>query len=133
MLQDTLRSLDFSRDDCDKLRRASMTLRRWYELECGVDGGAIERDEKTGKAYFVNHDGPKARRHPIADREGGALRRIARIVETCNAVRTLRRVAPLSTFIQSDPRGAALYIIRPGDIPAGSTVDSCYTRGICVY
>ncbi len=44
-----------------------------------------------------------------------------------------RRVAPLSTFIQSDPRGAALYIIRPGDIPEGSTVDSCYTRGICVY
>ena len=133
MQLDALRALGFTRDDADKLRRASMTLRRWFELECGTDGGAIERDETTQKAYWVDHSGAKPRRHPIADRENGALRRIARMVDACNAVRAERGEAPLSTFIQSDPRGAALYIIRPGDVPAGATVDSCYSRGICVY
>ena len=39
----------------------------------------------------------------------------------------------MSAYIQTDPRGAALYIIRPGDVPPGSSVDSCYSRGICVY
>ena len=37
--QDTLRSLGFSNEEADKLRRISMTLRRWHELECGTDGG----------------------------------------------------------------------------------------------
>ena len=36
-------------------------------------------------------------------------------------------------YVQGDPRGCALYILRPGDIPDGSTADSCYTRGIAVY
>ena len=39
----------------------------------------------------------------------------------------------LTFYIQSDPRGAALYIIRPGDVPEGADVASCYNRGICVY
>jgi len=39
----------------------------------------------------------------------------------------------LTTYIQTDPRGAALYILRPGDIEAGDKVESCYTRGVCVF
>jgi len=35
--------------------------------------------------------------------------------------------------VQGDPRGCALYILRPDDIPAGADVASCYTRGIAVY
>ena len=42
--QDTLHSLGFSTRQADTLRRISMTLRRWHELECGIDGGCIERD-----------------------------------------------------------------------------------------
>jgi hypothetical protein len=38
-----------SYDDAYALRRISMTLNRWFELECGTDAGAIERDETTGK------------------------------------------------------------------------------------
>lgn len=40
---------------------------------------------------------------------------------------------PLTAYIQGDPRGAALYVLRPGDVPAGESADAFYTRGICVY
>ena len=38
----------------------------------------------------------------------------------------------LSTFVQTDPRGAALYILRGGDVPAGAYVSAYYSRGICI-
>jgi hypothetical protein len=43
------------------------------------------------------------------------------------------RYKKLSSYIQTDPRGAALYIIRPGDVPEGGDVNAYYSRGICVY
>ena len=122
-LYNALRSLGFDDADCGALRRVSMTLRRWFELECGTDNGAIERDEKTGKPYFVNANA-SGRRYPVADREAGAMRRLARV---------MAKAPDLKPYVQGDPRGAALYIIRPGDIPPGATVDSCYSRGICDY
>jgi hypothetical protein len=39
----------------------------------------------------------------------------------------------LTAYIQGDPRGAALYILRPGDVPEGESADAYYSRGICVY
>ena len=129
-LENTLRSLGITSDEADTLRRISNTLQRWYEMECGNDSGAIERDDTTGKPYWVNYhsrylqaNDPRSR-SLVADREAGALRRLAKI---------MAKHAPLTTYIQTDPRGAALYILRPGDIPAGSRADSCYTNGICVY
>jgi hypothetical protein len=123
-------SLGFTADEVAALRRISMTLRRWHELECGNDHGVIERDEATGKPYWVNYhsrylsaNDPRSRSR-IADREAGALRRLQKI---------MANHAPLTTYIQTDPRGAALYILRPGDIPAGYRADSCYTNGVCVY
>ena len=123
-------SLGFTSDEAAALRRISLTLRRWHELECGNDSGAIERDDTTGKPYWINYNSrylsandPRSR-SLVADREAGALRRLAAI---------MAKHAPLTTYIQTDPRGAALYILRPGDIPDGSKVESCYTRGICVY
>lgn len=133
-----LMSLGFTQDEADKLRRISMTLHRWHELECGTDRGCIERDEQTGKAFWRSSMSGKL--FPMADRETGAKRRLARIVDACNKARlthmTGDKMTPqdgLRFYIQGDPRGAALYIIRPGDIPAGATVDSCYSRGIVVY
>ena len=41
---EVLQSLGFTRDEGEKLRRISMTLQRWHELECGIDGGCIERE-----------------------------------------------------------------------------------------
>ena len=49
-----LAALGFSRSDAETLRRISMTLHRWHEMECGTSSGAIVRDEKTGIPYWYN-------------------------------------------------------------------------------
>lgn len=124
-----LTSLGISYDDAVSLRRISMTLHRWHELECGTDSGAIERDEKTGVPYWYNANSryiaandPRAYSR-VPDREAGALKRLAAI---------MARYPALSSYIQGDPRGAALYILRPGDVPAGQDAGSYYSRGIVV-
>jgi hypothetical protein len=61
------------------LRRIAMQLHRWFELECGDDHGCIERDDKTGKPYWLNST--TMRRTPIADRERGAMKRLEKIME----------------------------------------------------
>ena len=138
------------------LRRIAMTLHRWHELECGNgnDHGswAIARGKKTServqteqglnvrKDTFEHDDdgAPFLEHHHYAhgagkdtvsysrlpDREKGAKTRLAKI---------LAKYPGLSAYIQTDPRGAALYILRPGDVPEGSSADSCYSRGVCVY
>lgn len=118
-----------SPDDALALRRISMTLHRWHELECGDSNEycsfGIERDEDTGRPYMVVHPNTgKPRRHAVADRERGALKRLAAI---------MARYPSLRSYVQGDPRGAALYILRPGDVPEGADVDSYYSRGLAVY
>lgn len=138
-LQNTLCALGFTPDEAGTLRRISRTLRRWHELECGIEAGCIERDDATGKPHWVAQYRDNVRRWPVADRERGALRRLGRIIghrntrvwaaSDAHAV----HVHAVHPYIQTDPRGAALYILRPGDVPTGSKVESCYTNGICVY
>jgi len=141
---DTLRALGFTRDECDSLRRISMTLQRWHERECGTDGGCIERDETTGKPYWVSTWGSqwstgKRCRTAIPDRETGARNRLAAILAARNERRAWANDCPshavgtVTIYIQGDPRGAALYIIRPGDVPEGGDVNAYYSRGVCVY
>lgn len=138
--QNVLMQLGFTMHEADSLRRISMTLRSWHEKECGNGDGCIERDEVTGKAYWyrANHsylhaNDPRAR-YQIRDMETGAKNRLAKIIAERNK-REFHKIVPtaLDSYIQGDPRGAALYIIRPGDIPAGQNADSCYSRGIVVY
>lgn len=107
--------------DIEALRRISMQLHRWHELECGVDNGGVERDETTGKVTWYNSYTGK--RTPYADRETGALKRLATI---------MAKHPTLRSYVQGDPRGVALYILRPDDAPAGQE-DSHYSRGIAVY
>lgn len=97
-----LTSLGISRDDAESLRRISMTLHRWHELECGTGSGAIERDEKTGVPYWYNANSryiaandPRAYSR-VPDREAGALKRLAAI---------MARYPALSSYIQGDSRG----------------------------
>ena len=143
--EDTLISLGFTRDEADRLRRISLTLHRWYERACGTDTGCIERDEATDKPFWITETGnPRTgfRRHKIAipDREKGALKRLGHIVGMRNTrvwaatpgAHAVREVA-VHPYIQTDPRGAALYILRPGDVPEGANPDSYYDRGVCVY
>ena len=92
-------------DDVCNFRRDSMTLRRWFERECGDSNNfaswAVERDPETGIPYLVTYTG-KERRHRIPDREKGARKRIA---ERCERL-------GLKYYIQTDCRGLALYLSR---------------------
>lgn len=111
-----------STNDALRLRKDAMILRRWHELECGVEGGGVERDETTGKVtWYSSHSG---RRSSFPDRETPALKRIAEV---------MARYPTLGYYVQGDPRGCALYILRPGDVPKGERADSCYSRGVAVY
>lgn len=135
-----LKEAGVSEDDARALRRISMTLHRWHEMECGdsndyaswviargrkVNGSGFEHDEK-GKPYIERHihSENKPRYEAIADREKGALARLAKI---------MARYPALGFYVQGDPRGAALYILRPGDVAEGQSVDSRYSRGLAVY
>lgn len=131
------------RSDAESLRRISMTLHRWHELECGTDGGCIERgqyirvknafgrtisrhfnSEENGPPYFANHNGERTTYTKIPDREKGALARLAKVMV---------RYPSLSFYVQGDPRGCALYILRPGDVPVGESADAYYSRGLAVH
>lgn len=121
-------------DDAWQLRRISMTLQRWFELECGNGNAygswAIERDEETETPYMVHHHYLHGRgkdyttKTKIADREAGARRRLGRI---------MAKYPGFAAYVQTDPRGASLYILRPSDVREGADVSSCYTNGIAVY
>lgn len=111
--------LSVSFDDANTFRRAQLTLHRWAEMECG-DGNelaswSIERDETTGLPYLCTypHKG-EARKVRIADREAGALRRVAAICQRVSGF----------YYHQTDPRGCALYI---GAEPLN---ESYYNRGV---
>ena len=117
-----LMALGIDHDDAVALRRIAMTLHFWHELECGTDRGAIERDEKTGKPFWQCASG--GRGMTLADREAGAIKRLAAI---------MARYPSLSSYVQGDPRGASLYILKPGDVPDGADHDSYYSRGVAVY
>ena len=118
-------------DDADKLRRIALTLHRWHELECGDGNGHIERDEATGTPRYYNdnaryvdpHDPRRA--HVIPDREAGALRRLKEIMR-----RYSRKFRP---YVQGDPRGASLYLVRHKDVPKGKGIDAYYSNGIAIY
>jgi hypothetical protein len=131
--ESVLMSLGFTAEEAEKLRRISMTLQRWHELECGNDRGCIERDGENGDGKpFMTYDSMSGarRRYPIADRERGAQKRLLGII---NAEAKRHGECRYSAYIQTDPRGAALYILRPGDVPAGKDAGAYYNRGICVY
>lgn len=134
-----LQQAGISWDDACALRRISMTLHRWHELECG-DGNAygswtIVRGRKVNGAFeyddngapfteYHSHSENKPRYTQIPDRERNARKRLAKI---------MARYPGFQAYVQGDPRGAALYILRPSDVPADADVSSCYNRGIAVY
>lgn len=113
------RGISLGFDEANTLRRAQMTLQRWAEGECGTGNDhcswVIERDEQTNIPYMVAYPyNSKPRKHRIADREAGALRR----------VKTICQAHGLHFYHQTDPRGCALYVSNE-PLP-----DHNYTRGV---
>ena len=115
----TLGAMGFSHEDSAALIRAERVLHTWAEHECN---GVIQRNEVTGVPYwFDDRDG-----HCIgatSDREAGALKRVHAIAAKY----------ALQVYHQPDPRGCALYLIRPGDVLPDHDVGSCYSRGVAVH
>jgi hypothetical protein len=125
-----LRLAGIAPNDAYALRRIAMTLRLWFERE---GNGEIERDGDgdDGMPYAVrryfNSSTEREEivtRRKIPDREKGANKRLGEI---------MKRYPGFSAYVQGDPRGASLYILRPGDIPEGEKADGYYNRGIAVY
>ena len=129
-LSNTLASLGFTSDEIDTLLAVERGLSRWHELECGTGNDrvsvSVERDENTGKPFkrvqFQSRSGWVDRKTPCRDMEKANLARLARVMQG-KAVRS---------FVQGDPRGCALYILRPQDIPEGKDICAYYSRGIAV-
>lgn len=111
-----------SSDDAKSLRRISLTLHSWHEHECN---GTIQRDGENGDGAPAWYNPNTCKRiGPAYDRERGALKRLAAI---------MARYPALASYVQGDPRGCSLYILRPGDVPGGQNAESYYSRGIAVY
>jgi hypothetical protein len=117
-LSNVLGNLGLHQPEIDTLLRCQKTLHTWAEHECN---GAIQRDEQTNKPSWYNtYSGKRIAR--TADRETGALKRAAAIAEAHG----------ITIYHQTDPRGCMLYLIRPGDVREGMTVDCCYSNGIAI-
>lgn len=133
--------LDISIENVLLFRRDSMRLHNWFKQECGDSNAhadwCIERDPDTDKPYRItnyygrgnvslfrrdsmhlhhitNYYGRgTTRRTPIPDMEKGARKRIS---ERCERL-------GLHFYIQTDPRGWALYLSR------NPINDTNYTNG----
>lgn len=111
-------------DDAKVLRSIAMTLHRWHEKERGSEHGGIERDEVTGKVSWVcTRTGART---PARDMETMALKRLGAVMERNPAYRH---------YVQTDPRGPALYIVPPETLEffAGARIAAIYHYGIGVY
>ena len=113
----TLNTLGFDDSEIESLRRVQMTLHRWQERECN---GEFERDD-NGK--FYQYYGNRKYCTVIPNRETRALKRLAKIMHGKQGVQA---------YVQGDPRGCALYIVRDSDVPEGRDIESYYSRGIAV-
>jgi hypothetical protein len=93
-------------DQARTLRRAEHVLHRWAEMECGLSDSrkswCITRDESTGVPYTETswHCGGKNTLRRIADRESGALKRVAKVCADVGA----------HFYHQGDCRGVMLYV-----------------------
>lgn len=126
---DNLMSLGVSYEHALALRRIAMTLQRWHELECGIGDNwsySIERDESGKPFYRAQGWAGKQwidRKTAIADREAGAERRLAVIMANYPA---------LWSYVQGDPRGAALYVGTKEDL-RGMPIEQAFFFGKAVY
>lgn len=122
-LYSRLANAGFSFDEAATLRRIEMTLSRWSEHECN---GNIQRDVGSDKPrwYTITHMGDIHRGPIVPDRERGALKRLARIMESH---------PEYVAYHQGDPRGCALYVVPKSEIErTGLPVGSIYSNGMAV-
>lgn len=134
---DRVIALGVSYEDACALRRISLTLHSWFIGECGdsdeFSATVIVRGRKEKGQFIYDETGTPFRERqiyrinktiyiPIPDRERGAMKRLNKIME---------KYSHLTYFIQTDPRGAALYIIPRASITEGMKgLIDCYYSSI---
>lgn len=129
---DNLRRLGLTYDDAQQLRRISLTLQHWGERCCNED--IQTRDD--GSAWVTYHGANCASgctSYRIPNREAGALRRLDAIMKP--------HARRLTYYHQTDPHGAALYIVERKRLaeyternPTHAGLDCCYgSVGMAVY
>ena len=155
---DTLIKAGISYQDATALRRISMTLHRWHELECGdgndygswaiarghakttvtrTDGRSVSTTEFTH-----NDDGaPYLEHHHYLHGRGKDYVSYSRLPDRERGA--LKRLAKImanypgwASYVQGDPRGCSLYILSATlmcEIAGLGDVSSYYNRGIAVY
>lgn len=121
-LAQSLAHFNLSPDDIAKLLRIEKKLRRWHELQCGVDAGRVEEvgGEGSGKWEFVNRHG---NRSPIRD----AGKQARKALNACTAGNP-----DLIFYVQTDPRGYALYLLKKSQVETGEDVNAVYNRGVAI-
>ncbi len=137
LLINRLTAIGFTLSEIQRLRRIEGTLRRWSEAECN---GEIQRDEVDGKTrrvyscYLPNAIPGSGRiATVIPDRETSALKRLEAIVFARNArARGVDETLTANPFMQTpddrdviayhqtDPRGAALYLLTRAQLKTDS-------------
>lgn len=99
---------------------------------CKVRKGRSHRSDCTGGNHTLTTIPGKPRRYygpnmdrsyPVADREAGALKRLAKIMEG---------LPHLVAYHQTDPRGCALYLVPKDKLQDGHDISSVYNRGFGV-
>jgi hypothetical protein len=140
-MQQAVERLGFTSEEFHALRRISMTLHRWHEHECN---GNIQRDGDDGEGKPRWHYSGEGKGYRIADRERGALKRLAKIMADANTRFWVQAskdgfAGPIGenprfvhSYIQGDPRGAALYLVPVAEL-RGQPIDSVYSRGVAIY
>ena len=118
---ETMNRMGFDFETANKLRLIEKTLHRWSEAECN---GEIQREGENGDGrprryygQFMDHS------YPVADREAGAIKRLAAIMTAH---------PDFVSYVQGDPRDCALYLIPKDKINAGDDIGSIYNRGFGV-
>jgi hypothetical protein len=121
-LAQRLAHFKLSPDDIAKLLRIEKKLRRWHELQCGVEAGHVEEvgGEGSGKWEFVNRHG---NRSPIRD-PGKQADKALNVFTAENP--------DLFFYVQTDPRGCALYLLKKSDAQSGEKLGSVYCRGVAI-
>ena len=128
-----LRNLGFMTAEIASLRRASNTLKNWYEEECN---GTIQRDETTNEVARYHPDTNK-RLYAIRDRETSTENLIKRIINERN--QRIQRaewrtgIEPVAYYLQTDPRDAVLYILESHHAQKDQHPEAYYSRGHCIY
>lgn len=124
-IMQTLNRLGFSIEESLELFKVERTLHRWHERECN---GEINRDETTGKVYGIfecHRRGLTRTRLPIRDLKTAAVRKLSGIMASKPS---------LLSYVQPDPRGAALYICEKERMPNFKySIESYYSCGLAVY